>query len=171
MPSPMPIFFMRLANLAVEGSMCGSEEVSSAISSMLKNSAPRDVLGQVLGLGVALGGRQVHGAVEHDHVGRIEALGQPVRLDDPLRCIVRHGHASLYVSRSDSLSGSAANHSTMAGILRSKPPGMKTLSRPASSFVVLRKSCSDAARNENETAALSATHCSPTRISGLPAST
>ena len=40
MPSPMPIFFMRLANLVEEGSMCGSGDVSSAMSSMSKNSAP-----------------------------------------------------------------------------------------------------------------------------------
>src|SRR5215510_14281602 len=40
MPSPTPIFFMRLANLVGEGSMWGSDEVSSAMSSMSKNRAP-----------------------------------------------------------------------------------------------------------------------------------
>src|SRR5262245_15745945 len=40
MPSPTPIFFMRLANLVGEGSMWGSEEVSSAMSSMSKKRAP-----------------------------------------------------------------------------------------------------------------------------------
>src|SRR5262245_56264735 len=40
MPSPTPIFFMRLANFVGDGSMWGSEEVSSAISSMSKKRAP-----------------------------------------------------------------------------------------------------------------------------------
>src|SRR5215510_5564805 len=36
----MPIFFMRLANLTEDGSMCGSGDFSSAMSSMSKNRAP-----------------------------------------------------------------------------------------------------------------------------------
>src|SRR5262245_7281466 len=40
MPSPMPIFFMRLANNSLDGSMCGSGEDLSEISSTSKKSAP-----------------------------------------------------------------------------------------------------------------------------------
>ena len=86
----MPIFFMRLANLMVEGSMCGSGDFSSAMSSMSKNSAPGMCSLEVLGPGVAAGGRQVHGAVEDDEVRAHRGGGQPVGLDQPFPPVVLH---------------------------------------------------------------------------------
>ena len=43
------------------------------------------LLWQLLVLGVAAGGGQVQGGIDHDDVGRVEVAGEPVGLDDPRR--------------------------------------------------------------------------------------
>ena len=48
------------------------------------------MLGLVLGARIALGRGQVHGAIEHDDVGGVEMVGEPLRLDEPFR-LARHG--------------------------------------------------------------------------------
>jgi len=68
--------------------MCGSGDFSSAMSLMSKKQGAGDVLLQILGLGVAPAGRQVHGAVEDDEPGGIESDGQPVGFDQPFPRIV-----------------------------------------------------------------------------------
>ena len=50
----------------------------------------RNVLGQVFGLGVALGGRQVHRAVEDDEARGVEVGGQPLRLHQPSVSAIGH---------------------------------------------------------------------------------
>ena len=90
MPSPTPIFFMREANLTVEGSMCGSDDFSSVRSSMSKNRAPGMCAFEEFGLRVAAGGRQVPARVEHDQIGGIEMRGEPIGIDDPLLGAFEH---------------------------------------------------------------------------------
>ena len=57
---------------------------------MSKNRAPGIWLGEVFGLGVAVGGRQMPARVEHDQIRGIEMRGEPIGIDDPLLGAFEH---------------------------------------------------------------------------------
>src|SRR5262249_18553532 len=76
----------------------------------VKEERARDVLRQILGPGIAIGGGQMHGAVKHDETRRVEVPSQPSGLDQPVLRVVGHCVSSQVI-------GVIGSPSPMAGCL------------------------------------------------------